>query len=127
MTNAHAIQVKLVNERRSFEPIHIVDLQFIGEAPRDIRRGQTLQLRLVLGDLVEQGVLLSNGPFYNDTGGAWVFVLDAKGEVARRRDVSLGRRNPGEIEVLSGLIPGDRVITSSYNNFINVDRIHVNQ
>ncbi|MCZ6617361.1 MAG: HlyD family efflux transporter periplasmic adaptor subunit [Gammaproteobacteria bacterium] len=102
-----------------------IDLRFVDAAPTAIRRGQTLQLRLVLGDLLEQAVLLPNGPFYNDTGGAWVFVLDANGSVAQRREVSLGRRNPGEIEVLSGLVPGDRVITSSYNNFINVDRLFI--
>jgi len=104
-----------------------VDLRFIGEAPDDIRRGQTLQLRLVLGDTAEQATLLANGPFFNDTGGAWVFVLDADGKVATRREVTLGRRNPNLIEVEGGLLPGDEVIISSYANFIEVDRLYIDR
>jgi len=76
-----------------------VDLRFLGNAPQGIRRGQTLQLRLVLGDTTQRAVLLRSGPFFNDTGGAWVFVLDADGKVARRRPVQFGRRNPNNIEV----------------------------
>ncbi len=104
-----------------------VDLRFLGSTPADIRRGQTLQLRLVLGDTTEQAVLLPNGPFYNDTGGAWVFVMDADGKGATRREVQLGRRNPNTIEVEAGLEPGERVIVSSYTNFIDVERLFVDQ
>ena len=104
-----------------------IDLRFLGEPPADIRRGQTLQLRLVLGNTSEQATLLANGPFFNDTGGAWVFVLDPGGEVATRRAVQLGRRNPNLIEVESGLLPGDKVIISSYANFIEVDRLYIDQ
>ncbi len=104
-----------------------VDLKFLGPAPTDIRRGQTLQLRLILGDTTEQAVLLPNGPFFNDTGGAWVFVLDADGTAAHRRSVQLGRRNPTTIEVEGGLVPGDNVIVSSYANFIEVDRLFVDR
>lgn len=104
-----------------------VDFRFIGDAPPDIRRGQTLQMRLVLGDTTERATLLANGPFFNDTGGAWVFVLDPDGKVATRRPVQLGRRNPSTIEVESGLVAGDQVIISSYANFIEVDRLLIDQ
>lgn len=104
-----------------------IDLRFLGEAPADIRRGQTLQLRLVLGDTAERATLLANGPFFNDTGGAWVFVLDPNGEIATRRDVQLGRRNPNTIEVEAGLVPGDEVIISSYANFIEIDRLFIDR
>lgn len=102
-----------------------VDLRFLGEAPSDIRRGQTLQLRLVLGDPTDDAILVENGPFFNDTGGAWVFVLDEDGGVARRREVSLGRSNRSMIEVESGLLPGDRVVISSYSSFIDVERLFI--
>ena len=102
-----------------------VDLRFQGDVPDNVRRGQTLQLRLVLGDTDERAVLLANGPFFNDTGGAWVFVLDADGKVARRRPVQFGRRNPNNIEVEAGLEPGDRVIVSSYASFIDVERLFI--
>lgn len=102
-----------------------IDLRFTGDTPADIRRGQTLQLSLVLGDTTEQATLLTNGPFFNDTGGAWVFVLDAEGKIATRRTVQLGRRNTNSIEVESGLVPGDEVIISSYANFIDVDRLFI--
>ena len=104
-----------------------IDLRFVGEAPADIRRGQTLQLRLVLGDSNERAVLLANGPFFNDTGGAWVFVLSADGKTATRRPVQLGRRNPNMIEVDGGLVPGDEVIISSYANFIEVERLFIDR
>ncbi|MEM9387926.1 MAG: HlyD family efflux transporter periplasmic adaptor subunit [Pseudomonadota bacterium] len=102
-----------------------VDLGFLGSAPTDIRRGQTLQLRLQLGDSQGDAVLLANGPFFNDTGGAWAFVLDADGTAARRRPVQFGRRNPNRLEVEAGLVPGDRVIVSSYATFIDVDRLQI--
>ncbi len=104
-----------------------VDLHFVGDAPRDIRRGQTLQLRLVLGDTSQTAVLLANGPFFNDTGGAWAFVLDADGKVARRRPVRFGRRNPNKIEVEAGLIAGDKVVVSSYASFIDVERLFIDR
>ena len=104
-----------------------IDLSFVGDSPRDIRRGQTLQLRLVLGDIEEQATLLANGAFLNDTGGAWVFVLNPERTVATRRSVELGRRNPNNIEVLAGLVPGDEVITSSYGNFLTVERLVIDR
>ena len=104
-----------------------VDLRFIDGPPDNVRRGQTLQLRLVLGDAADDATLLPNGPFFNDTGGAWVFVLDADGTTATRREVRLGRRNPNMIEVEAGLLPGDRVVTSSYSSFIDVDRLYIEQ
>ena len=104
-----------------------IDLRFTGEAPEDIRRGQTLQMRLILGDLSERATLLANGPFFNDTGGAWVFVLGPDREVAERRRVEFGRRNPNNIEVLAGLVEGDEVIISSYSNFITVDRLFIDR
>ena len=102
-----------------------IDLRFLGDSRPDIRRCQTLQMRLVLGDIKNDAVLLANGPFFNDTGGAWVFVLDEDRAVATRRDVQLGRRNSSNIEVVGGLIDGDEVIISSYSNFITVDRLFI--
>jgi len=104
-----------------------IDLRFLDAAPSDIRRGQTLQMRLVLGDTTSNAILLANGPFFNDTGGAWVFVLDANRTVATRREVQLGRRNSSNIEVVGGLIDGDEVIISSYSNFITVDRLFIDE
>lgn len=104
-----------------------VDLRFVDMPPQGMRRGQALQLRLALGDARDQAVLLPNGAFYNDTGGAWVFVLDQDGAVAHRRSVQLGRRNPNQIEVDAGLVPGDRVIISSYASFIDVQRLLIGQ
>ena len=104
-----------------------IDLRFLGDAPADIRRGQTLQLRLILGDTAERATLVSNGPFFNDTGGAWVFVLDPDGKIATKREVQLGRRNPNTIEVESGLLPGDEIIVSSYANYIDVDRLFIDR
>ncbi len=102
-----------------------VEFRFNDDASSNIRRGQTLQLQLVLGDTTEHATLLANGPFFSDTGGAWVFVLDPVEKLAARRDVRLGRRNPNMIEVKAGLLPGDEVIISSYASFIEVDRLFI--
>ena len=99
-----------------------VDLEFVGTEPQTVRRGQTLQIRLELGDDSE-ALLVENGPFFSDTGGAWVFALDADGDSAYRARVQLGRRNPQSIEVISGLEAGDRVVISEYSGFIEVDRL----
>ena len=90
-----------------------VDLVFEGQAPEGIRRGQTLHIRLELGDL-EDAVQVARGGFYQATGGHWAYVLDATGERATRRPIALGRQNPRVYEVLEGLEPGEQVITSSY-------------
>ncbi|MFN7493113.1 MAG: efflux RND transporter periplasmic adaptor subunit [Cyclobacteriaceae bacterium] len=94
-----------------------VDMNFDGETPQGIRRGQSLRMRIELGQASEE-LLLPVGGFYKDTGGNWVFVLDGD-DKAVKRDIKLGRKNSENFEVLEGLKPGDRVITSSYENFGN--------
>lgn len=101
-----------------------VDLVFEGPEPPDIRRGQTLQMNLTLGNPAES-LLLPVGGFVQDTGGNWAFVLDASGEYAVRRDIRVGRRNNRFIEVQEGLEEGDRVITSSYNQMSEMERIQL--
>ncbi len=93
-----------------------VDMEFEKEVPQGIRRGQTLQIRLALSDQ-KQAVLLPKGGFYQQTGGNWVFKLNEAGNAAYRVNVQLGMQSPDTYEVLDGLQPGDRVITSSYENF----------
>ena len=101
-----------------------VDLYFTGTAPPSVRRGQTLQLRLEIG-AAHQSLVTANGPFYQDTGGTWVFVLSPSGGDAERRNVRLGRHNPEQIEVLSGLSAGEQIITSSYDALRSFDRIYI--
>jgi HlyD family secretion protein len=99
-----------------------VDLWFLGPEPSDIQRGQTLQVKLTLGDPTP-AVLIPNGGFYNDTGGAFVFVVSPDGGSAVKRNVRLGRRNADYVEVLDGLQPGEKVITSPYTGFADKDRL----
>ena len=99
-----------------------VDMDFDGKVPDGIRRGQTLQIRLQLSERTK-ALLLTRGGFYQKTGGQWVFVLNSSGGEAVKKSISLGRQNPDYFEVLSGLKPGDKVVTSSYDNFGNVDKL----
>ena len=99
-----------------------VDLWFVGPEPEGIQRGQTLQAKLTLGDPAPAR-LIPNGSFYNDTGGAWVFVVAPDGRSAAKRPVRLGRRNADFIEVLDGLDVGERVITSPYAGMADKDRL----
>ncbi len=93
-----------------------VEMEFVGETPKGIRPGQSLRLRIELGQSSEE-LLLPMGGFYKDTGGNEIFVLDAENHAVRRK-IKLGRKMGSEFfEVLEGLKPGDKVITSSYENF----------
>jgi len=103
-----------------------VDMDFVGTVPPGIRRGQTLQIRLELGDQTE-AILLPRGGFYQKTGGQWAYVVDKSGNFAVKRNVKLGRQNPVMFEVVEGLVPGDEVVTSSYDNFGDVDRLVFNR
>ncbi|HEY0325071.1 MAG TPA: efflux RND transporter periplasmic adaptor subunit [Allosphingosinicella sp.] len=103
-----------------------IDLAFVHGEPRDLQRGQTVQLRLTLGD-PSPALLLPNGAFYNEPGGNWVFVVSPDGSTAVRRNVRLGRRNANHVEVLEGLDPGERVITSPYTGFAERDRLDLTQ
>jgi HlyD family secretion protein len=103
---------------RQFE----VDLVFKGDPPAVIRRGQTVRMRLEIGQPADT-LVLANGAFFDDTGGQWVFVVDPSGDFAERRPVRFGRRNPEGVEVLGGLKQGEEVITSSYESFMSFDRI----
>ena len=94
------------------------------QQPEGLRRGQTLQLRLTLGDN-SKATLIPNGSFYQETGGNWVFVVSPDGTEAVRRSVRMGRRNTDYIEVLDGLEPGERVVTSPYTSYVGMDRLTI--
>ncbi len=99
-----------------------VELIFDGPGPSSIQRGQTLQVKLTLGDS-SRAVLIPNGAFFNDTGGQWIFVVDRGGNSAARRAIQVGRKNADFIEVLGGLKPGEKVVTSSYSGLVDKDRL----
>ncbi|MCA9673543.1 MAG: efflux RND transporter periplasmic adaptor subunit [Myxococcales bacterium] len=101
-----------------------VELTFQGETPAAVRRGQTAQVRLQLGQPSE-ALVVPNAAFYNDTGGAWVFVVSGDRTHAVRRNVRLGRRNPQQIEVLDGLTAGEVIVTSPYTSYLELDRLEL--
>jgi HlyD family secretion protein len=93
-----------------------VDMEFVDAVPDGMRRGQTLQIRLALSDEMK-AMLLPKGGFYQKTGGNWIFKLSDDGKRAYKVDIKLGRQNPDYYEVIQGLKEGDKVVTSSYENF----------
>lgn len=99
----------------------LIDLTFTGEAPASLSRGQSLELELTLG-ATEPAVVVPNGPFVQVTGGTWIFVATDGGR-AERRAIRIGRRNPQYLEVLDGLRPGERVLTSSYDGLADEARL----
>lgn len=101
------------------------DMVFTEEAPKGIRRGLSLPVRLELGKSAE-AILLPSGGFFSHTGGNWVYVLTSDGSSATKRNITLGRKNPRFYEVLEGLEPGEKVITSSYDNFGDKDVLNLN-
>ncbi len=92
------------------------DFKFEGETPDNVRSGQTYYLNLQLGQ-PENAVLVPRGTFYQKTGGKWIFVVAPEGGRAVRREIRIGRQNPQYYEVLEGLNPGEKVITSGYDSF----------
>jgi HlyD family secretion protein len=100
-----------------------VDFLFDGAAPSGIHVGQAIDLKVELGGGDAQALMLPNGPFYQDTGGNWVFVVAPGGRYAVKRNVRLGRRNPQFVEVVDGLIPGEKVIVSGYEAYQKMDRV----
>lgn len=99
-----------------------VDMHFVDEVPEDIRRGQTLQIRLALSQ-EKEAVLIPRGGFFQETGGNWIFKVSEDGETAYRTPIELGNQNTEHYEVLSGLEPGDKVITSSYDNYGEIEEL----
>lgn len=93
-----------------------VDMEFEKEVPAGIRRGQTLQITLALSE-EKQAIMVAKGGFYQKTGGNWIFKVSESGNTAYRVDIQLGNQNPDYYEVLQGLNPGDKVVTSSYDNY----------
>ena len=92
------------------------DFVFTGERPDNIRSGQTYYINLELGQPTE-GIIIPKGTFFQSTGGSWIFVLDADGKKAYRRNIRIGRQNPQYYEVLEGLEAGEKVIVSSYESY----------
>lgn len=101
-----------------------VELAFAGAPPVGLQSGQALDVRIVLG-ASRPGLLLDDGLFYGDSGGAWVYVLDARGDAAERRPVRLGRRAAGHIEVLDGLRAGERVVVSGVRRYGDAQRLRI--
>jgi HlyD family secretion protein len=93
-----------------------VDMEFDGVSPNGIKRGQSLRIRLELGN-PGKALLVNTGGFYQNTGGNWIYLLKDDGEKAVKQSIRLGRKNPEYYEILEGLEPGDQVITSGYDNF----------
>ena len=98
------------------------DMEFPEGMPDGLRRGQTLQVRIALGELAD-AMQVPRGGFYQKTGGRWIYVLDPTGEFAVRRQIRLGRQNSQYFEVLEGLEEGETVITSMYDNFGDMERL----
>lgn len=94
------------------------DFKFVNEQPTNIRSGQTYYLNLQLGQS-EEAVLIPRGSFFQTTGGKWIYVLNEQGDRAIKREIRIRRQNPQFYEVIEGLQPGDKVITSSYEKFGN--------
>ena len=99
-----------------------IDLDFVGEVPPAIRRGQTIRFRIEMSDPAD-AVVVPQGGFFQTTGGNWIYVVDESGDFAEKRAIRLGRKNLDVYEVTEGLQPGERVVTSSYDTFNEADRL----
>ncbi len=99
-----------------------VDMKFTAPPPKGIRIGQTLHIKLTLGDLTT-AIIIPKGGFFQSTAGQWIYVLDGSNDMAIKRKIKIGRQNTDFFEILEGLESGEKVITSSYNNFEKIDKL----
>lgn len=99
-----------------------IDLVFTDSLPENVRTGQTYHIKLQLGEPAE-AILIPQGAFYQNTGGQWIYVLDKSGNSAIKRNIKIGSKNPLFYEVIEGLQPGEKVITSGYELFGDNDRL----
>jgi HlyD family secretion protein len=103
-----------------------IELEFVGLTPPDLLPGEEVRGQLTLGRDAA-ALVVPAGAFLEQTGGNWLFVLTPDGSSALRRTVRPGRRSAEQLEILSGLTPGDRVITSTYRGWEDFDRINLSQ
>jgi len=101
-----------------------VDMVFKDNIPDNIRRGQSLQIRIALSDETE-ALLIPRGGFYQQTGGCWIFKTSKDGSKAYRVSIRIGRQNPDYYEVLDDLEPGDKVVINSYENYKDVQELKI--
>lgn len=99
-----------------------IELVFTDSIPENMRTGQTYHIKLRMGEPAE-AILVPQGAFYQSTGGQWIYVLDKSGKTALKRNIKIGSKNPTYFEVLEGLQPGEKVITSGYELFGDNDRL----
>ena len=99
-----------------------VEMLFDSEPPAQINRGQTISIRLQLSE-ERQAIMIPRGSFFQTTGGNWIFVLNEEGTEATRRNIRVGQQNTRQYEVLEGLQPGERVVTSSYDGYEDKDKL----
>lgn len=100
------------------------DLEIAGTLPENLRVGQTYPIDLLLGQ-PEQALMIPRGTFFQSSGGKYIYVMAPDKKSATKREIKIGRRNPRYYEILEGLSPGETVITSSYQNFGDADRINI--
>jgi HlyD family secretion protein len=103
-----------------------IDIDFKGAPPQDLRRGQRLTIELSFGAST-RGLIVERGGFMQQSGGKWVYLIAEDGRSARRAPVRFGRQNPRYVEVLEGLRPDDRIVTSSYATFYDVDELEFSE
>jgi HlyD family secretion protein len=121
----YAVEVKTVFPQIK-DGRFLVELKFIDSEPDKISPGQSLDTTITLGDPTPAKIL-PMGAFVNDTGGTWVFVVDKDGKTAERRSIQVGHRSNRQVEIISGLEVGEKVLISSYTTFLNVQRLQINR
>ncbi len=102
-----------------------IELVFVNEPPKSITNGQSLQVRLELSK-AQRSILIPRGSYFQSSGGQYVYVLNGEDE-AYKRYIKLGSQNPSYYQVLEGLEKGEKIITSSYDEFKNYESIKLNK
>jgi HlyD family secretion protein len=120
---SHALRVENVSAQVS-RGVFTVELAFVGPPPEAMRIGQSMPLQINISE-PSPALLIPNGPFMIATGGRWAFVLAENASVAERRPIVVGRRNLSEVEIIEGVEPGERVVVSAYDEFLDASSLQI--
>ncbi|HTP40049.1 MAG TPA: efflux RND transporter periplasmic adaptor subunit [Steroidobacteraceae bacterium] len=99
-------------------------LRFSGPQPAGLRQSQRLNVR-ILEDTRRNVLMVERGPFVDQAGGRYAYVMD--GSSAVRRPVQLGVSSLDAVEIIAGLKAGDQVVVSGTELFNDAPRVKVSR
>ncbi|MCW4454492.1 efflux RND transporter periplasmic adaptor subunit [Flavobacterium sp. MXW15] len=101
----------------------VARIRFSDQQPPGLRQSQRMSARILL-DTRKDVVKVERGPFVEQSGGRYAWVVN--GSTASRRPVTFGVSSLGEVEIVEGLQPGEKIVVSGTDLFGDAERVSIN-